>query len=273
MARPADIRSGQRPAGKECRLDPRPQAPVAAAGRSAGPGPTGMARPAAARRARSASDAPRGRSCRAIARPSCRRKLASNAGATSSGSRSSQSPRPVRRRVQRPGFAVSPPRLARIARGPGERAIRDGPPPRQRPRGAAKAASDRPARRHPHPTQAQEQGHGTGLRQPSPAAPTACGAGTASDHGGEWPVPAAILAHKASSRRSHEPNRRRSGSPCTGRSASSAFTGAFIDGTPTMHRRPAEPATPGQSATMPRLRQASTAAVNAGCAGARYWAP
>ena len=167
--------------------------------------------------------------------------------------------------LPRPGLLAL--RAAQASGPPAERSA--GPPTAE---GRGEGGQCRPARRHPHPAQAQDQRPRT---KPSPAVASsvaACGAGTASDHGREWPVTADHPRRRASSRRPRgrdfvDPAAR--GAPADRPAAPSRARSSA--GTPTMHRRHRgswpHPASP---CTMPvRSPTASTAAVNAGSACAQ----
>ena len=101
--------------------------------------------------------------------------------------------RPVRRCVKCPGFAVTPARLARIARRPGERTSSRTQRRRADGKRRREGGHDRPARRHPHTTQAEQQGRGTGLfRRRQQIGRLWCR--HRHQHGRVWPIPPIILA-------------------------------------------------------------------------------
>ena len=180
-------------------------------------------------------------------------------------------PRPVRRCVQRPGLAVAPPGLARIARRPGERASAGRSAGSATSSGAAKATmtDQHGAIRTPPRRSSKAAAPG------SPAVASrsaACGAGTASSTSANGP------SRRPSSPTSVQPpvawpsfvTRQ---PVVTGRSASSALTGALIAGTPTTTSPPSEPAAPG-----PRRDDALRPPVfhrrhERRVAGPKYWAP
>ena len=266
-------RSGQRRARQGGRLDPWPEAPVAAQAEPQRRVPEARL---AQRPLRQRITPAMRREVVGVAATAGRappRSAATSSAATSAGSRSSHALDQSGVRVQRPGLAVAAPGLARIARRPGERTVvQDAAPAPSTRKRCREGDHDRPARRHPHAAQAEQQGRGTGLarvRQQVGRLRRRHG----QHHG-------ARTAHRAG-----RPRRRSVQPPvawpsfvtrqpvATGRSASSALTGALIAGTPTTTPRPSEPSAPGQSATMPCARQSSTAAANAGSRAPKYWAP